>query len=291
MKKQIKHPPLPPELAHKNRLTIIVWSVLRLLVIGVAIRSAFTQQWESFFTCLLTLILFMAPSFVERRLHIKLPTALEITVLIFIFCAEVLGEIACFYIKYPLWDTMLHTVNGFLFAAFGFCLVDLLNENRSIKFRLSPNFLALVAFCFSMTIGIFWEFFEFTMDHLFSLDMQKDTVLTAFQSVTLDETRQNIPVAVQEITRTVIETADGTKHVISGYLDIGLTDTLKDLFVNFIGAAVFSVLGRIYVRQRGRHSIAAAFIPVVSPSGAAEAEDTEGLSEYETEACKAELEG
>lgn len=290
MKKRKRRSAVPPELAHKNRLTIIVWSVLRLLVIGVAVRSVFMQQWERFFTCLLTLILFMAPSFVERRLHIKLPTALEITVLIFIFCAEVLGEIACFYIKYPLWDTMLHTVNGFLFAAFGFCLVDLLNENRSIKFRLSPNFLALVAFCFSMTIGIFWEFFEFSMDHLFALDMQKDTVLAAFQSVTLDETRQNIPVAVQDITRTVIETADGTKYVIDGYLDIGLTDTLKDLFVNFIGAAVFSLLGRIYVRQRGKNSIAAAFIPIVSPS-AAETESTEGLSQYGTQEYESELEG
>lgn len=290
MKKHRRRSAVPPELAHKNRLTIIVWSVLRLLVIGVAVRSVFMQQWERFFTCLLTLILFMAPSFVERRLHIKLPTALEITVLIFIFCAEVLGEIACFYIKYPLWDTMLHTVNGFLFAAFGFCLVDLLNENRSVKFRLSPDFLALVAFCFSMTIGIFWEFFEFSMDHLFALDMQKDTVLAAFQSVTLDETRQNIPVAVQDITRTVIETADGTKYVIDGYLDIGLTDTLKDLFVNFIGAAVFSLLGRIYVRQRGKNSIAAAFIPIVSPS-AAETENTEGLSQYGTQEYESELEG
>lgn len=247
----------------QNRPTFIVWSVLRILVICVAVRSAFTQQWESFCTCLLTLILFLAPSFVEQKLHIKLPTALEITVLIFIFCAEVLGEIACFYIKYPLWDTMLHTANGFLFAAFGFCLCDLLNENQKIKFQLSPFFLALTAFCFSMTIGIFWEFFEFSMDHLFALDMQKDTILTAFQSVTLDETRQNIPIAVQKITKTVIETADGGQYIIDGYLDIGLTDTLKDLFVNFIGAAVFSVIGIFYVKQRGKNRLAAAFIPVV----------------------------
>ena len=253
-------------LIREHRVTFIVWMILRILVIGIAVRSAVMHQWERFFTCVLTLILFLAPSFVQKKLRIKLPTALEITVLIFIFCAEVLGEIACFYIKYPLWDTMLHTVNGFLFAAFGFCLVDLLNENHSVKFHLSPHFLAVVAFCFSMTIGIFWEFFEYSMDHLFALDMQKDTVLTAFQSVTLDETRQNIPVAVQDITRTVIETADGSQYVIDGYLDIGLSDTLKDLFVNFIGAFVFSVLGRIYVRERGRHSIAAAFIPVVAES-------------------------
>ena len=247
-----------------HRVTFIVWMVLRMLVTGIAVRSAVMHQWERFFTCILTLILFLAPGFVQRKLRIRLPTALEITVLVFIFCAEVLGEIACFYIRYPLWDSMLHTVNGFLFAAFGFCLVDLLNENHSVKFHLSPAFLAVVAFCFSMTIGIFWEFFEFAADRLFALDMQKDTLLTAFRSVRLDETRQNIPVAVQDITRTVIETADGTRYVTGGYLDIGLTDTMKDLFVNFIGALLFSLPGRIYIRERGKNSIAAAFIPVVA---------------------------
>lgn len=257
----------------QSRKTFIVWTVLRLLVIGVAVRSVFMHQWERLFTCILTLLLFLAPSFVEKQLRIKLPTALEITVLIFIFCAEILGEIACFYIKYPFWDTMLHTVNGFLFAAFGFCLVDLLNENHRIKFQLSPNFLALTAFCFSMTIGIFWEFFEYSMDHLFALDMQKDTLLTAFHSVTLDETRQNIPVTVEKITETVIKTADGGQYILNGYLDIGLTDTLKDLFVNFIGAAVFSFIGRIYVQQRGKNRFAAAFIPVVEQPESTSAEE------------------
>lgn len=247
----------------QNKPAFTVWCILHILVIGVAVRAAFSQHWESFFTCMLTLILFLAPAFAEKKLHIRLPTVLEITLLIFIFCAEVLGEIACFYIRYPLWDTMLHTVNGFLFAAFGFCLVDLLNENRRCECRLSPLFLAVTAFCFSMTIGVFWEFFEFAMDHLFALDMQKDTLLTGFHSVLLDETRRNVPVAVTGVLRTVIETTDGRQFIINGFLDTGLTDTVKDLFVNFIGAAVFSVIGGIYVRQRGKNRFAAAFIPVV----------------------------
>ncbi len=247
-----------------NHAAFVVWVILRTLVLGVAVRCAFQRQWESFLTCLLTLVLFLAPAFVEKQFHLKLPTAMEITVLVFIFCAEVLGEIACFYVRFPLWDTMLHTVNGFLFAAFGFCLVDLLNENPKAKFQLTPPFLALVAFCFSMTIGVVWEFFEYLMDHLLALDMQKDAVLTGFQSVALDPTQRNIPVAVRDIVQTVITTADGTEYVIAGYLDIGLTDTLKDLFVNFIGAAVFSVFGWIYVKQRGKNRVAAAFIPVVT---------------------------
>ncbi len=249
-----------------KRLVFAVWAILRILILAVAVRSAMQGLWESFFVCLLALMLFLAPPLVEKKLHLKLPTALEVTVLIFIFCAEILGEIECYYIKYAFWDSMLHTVNGFLFAAFGFCLVDLLNENPNIKFQLSPTFQALTAFCFSMTIGIFWEFFEYGMDNLLMLDMQKDTIIYAFQSVTLDAASQNIPVALQDITQTTITCADGTTQVINGYLDIGLRDTMKDLFVNFIGAAAFSTIGWAYVKQRGKNRLAAAFIPVVEKS-------------------------
>jgi len=255
----------------KKPAAFAVWVILRTLVLAVAVRCAYGRQWERFFTCLLTLMLFLAPPFAEKQLHLKLPTAMEITLFLFIFCAEVLGEIACFYVKYPLWDTALHTVNGFLFAAFGFCLADLLNENRDMKFRLSPPFLAIAAFCFSMTVGVLWEFFEFAMDHLLLLDMQKDTLLAGFQSVALDGTQQNLPVAVRNITETVIRTADGSEFVLKGYLDIGLADTMKDLFVNFIGAAVFSAAGFLYVRQRGKSRLAAAFIPVLEQKPGADA--------------------
>jgi len=252
------------EQIRQNKPAFVVWSVLRVIVILVAVWCVLRRQWESFLSCLLTLLLFMAPSFVEKKLQIKLPTALEISVLVFIFCAQILGEIACFYIQYPFWDKMLHTANGFLFAAFGFCLVDLLNENKRFRFALSPMFQAVMAFCFSMTIGVAWEFFEFGADHLLGLDMQKDRVITEFQSVTLDPTESNIPIPVHEIEKTTIETADGSLYVIDGYLDVGLVDTTEDLFVNFIGAVVFCVVGWIYISRRGKNRLAAAFIPVVT---------------------------
>ena len=255
------------ERAAEGRISHAVWLVLRTLVILVAVRCAFQQQWELFFTCLLTLLLFLAPPFVERKLHLRLPAAMKISLLLFIFCAEVLGEIACFYVKYPLWDTMLHAVNGFLFAAFGFCLADLLSDSGPRQNSLPPVFLALAAFCFSVTVGVVWEFFEFAMDRLLMLDMQKDTVLRGFQSVALDLTQRNIPVSVRNITETVIRTADGQEYVIAGYLDVGLTDTVKDLLVNLIGAAVFSVPGCFSVRQERKNSLAAAFIPVVIRHG------------------------
>ena len=99
---------------------------------------------------------------------------------------------------------MLHTLNGFLAAAVGLSMVILLNDNEKVVFDLSPFFLALLAFCFSMTIGVLWEFFEFFMDSFFGMDMQKDTVVHAIHSVTLDPTRTNQVVTISGITDTAV---------------------------------------------------------------------------------------
>ncbi len=248
---------------HDKKATI-VYFVLRLITIGVLIRSIFNQQWEAVFTCWLTLVLFLIPEFVEKNFKVELPTALEIVAFIFVFCAEILGELGCYYVKYSFWDSMLHTVSGFMFAAFGFCLVDILNRNNRFSFKLSPVFLSLVAFCFSMTTGVLWEFFEFLADSLLHTDMQKDFIVQNISTVTLDQTTSNLAIQLNDITQTVILHADGSETVVmGGYLDIGIIDTMKDLFVNFIGAVIFSVIGYFYVRDEGNNKIASSFIPVV----------------------------
>ena len=184
----------------------------------------------------------------QKNFGIELPGTLEIIILVFIFASEILGELGCFFINVPNWDSILHTTTGFLCAAFGFALIDILNRNDKIKFQLSPIYVALVAFCFSMTIGVLWEFFEFGMDWFFHTDMQRDTVINAIYSASLDPTRTNKVVAVKEIHDVVI---NGENLGLGGYLDIGLLDTMNDLLVNFIGAAVFSFLGYFYVKNRG----------------------------------------
>ena len=265
-KKREKRSRLSPiiEPIKRNKAASVVYFTLRILTVGVLIRSIFLGQWESVFTCFLTLLLFTLPHFVEKSFRIDLPTTLEIIAFMFIFCAEILGEIECYYIKYPLWDTILHTTSGFVFAAFGFCLLDMLNRNKKLSLNLSPLSLSLVAFCFSMTVGVLWEFFEFGADCFFRFDMQKDTLLSGLSTVTLDPKSSNTAVLLDGVIRTVIEHADGTVTVIEGgYLDIGIYDTMKDLFVNFIGAVVFSFIGYFYVKHRGKGKIARQFIPVV----------------------------
>ena len=251
----------------KKGAVVTVYVALRLMVIAVLVAQVFKRNFENVFLCGLTLLLLLVPTFVERKIHVDLPDTLEIIIMLFIFAAEILGEIQAYYITFPYWDTMLHTINGFLCAAIGFALVDILNRSERFSIQLSPLFLAITAFCFSMTIGVLWEFFECTMDQLFLLDMQKDTVVTTISSVMLDPAGGNRPTAIKGITDVIVVTADGAQHPLGlgGYLDIGILDTMKDLFVNFIGAVVFSVIGYFYVKSRGKGRFARRFIPQVVP--------------------------
>ena len=259
---------IPAAHAAGNRRLARLYQVLRLLVVLVMVAQFFNRNFENVFLCILTLILFMLPSFIERKIRIDLPDTLEVIILLFIYAAEILGEIRAYYITFPYWDTMLHTLNGFLCAAIGFSMLDILNRNERFSFFLSPLYLALVAFCFSMTIGVLWEFFECAMDVFFHLDMQKDTVVHTISSVMLDPHGGNVPTAISGITDTIVVTADGVQHSLGlgGYLDIGILDTMKDLFVNFIGALVFSFIGFFYVRSRGKGRFARRFIPRVLPA-------------------------
>ena len=244
----------------ENKITSAVYVVLRAFVITSLIISLMRGELESAFVCLLSLILFLVPSFLEKSLKIYLPSVLEIIVLLFIFAAEILGELNAYYVKIPFWDTMLHTINGFLCAAVGFALIDILNRNDKFKFQLSPLYVAIVAFCFSMTIGVLWEFFEFGVDLFLGFDMQKDTIIKEIRSVALDPTKTNTVVSIQDIKDvTIDEKALG----VGGYLDIGLFDTMEDLLVNFIGATVFSILGFFYIKTRGKGKIAKNFIPTL----------------------------
>lgn len=252
---------------HKRLFTVYI--VLRLLVVGVAVESFFRGNYQNVFLCILSLVLFLLPTFVSKNFGICLPETLEIIVLLFIFAAEILGEISAFYEKVPFWDSMLHTVTGFLAAAIGFALADVLNRNTRFKFMLSPVYMAVVAFCFSMTVGTLWEFFEFFMDQVFHLDMQKDFVVNTVASVSLSPADSNEIVSVNNIVSTVVTDAAGNVYSfadygVNGYLDIGIIDTMKDLFVNFIGALAFSVIGFFYVKGRGKGEFAKQFIPTIS---------------------------
>ena len=192
-----------------KKLIYTVYFILRVSVVLMLVAQFFNQNYENVLLCVLTLVLFMLPSAFERRLHIDLPDTLEVIILLFIYAAEILGEIQSYYTSYPGWDTMLHTMNGFLCAAIGFALVDILNREEKVSLHLSPFFMAVTAFCFSMTIGVLWEFFEFAMDRWMLFDMQKDTVINTISTVNLDPNHGTTAVIVQGIQDVILVLAGG----------------------------------------------------------------------------------
>lgn len=250
-----------------KKATATVYFVLRFLVIVTMVLQFIEGNYENVFMCALTLVLFLIPIIIERKLNIKLPNTLEIIIFLFIFSAEILGEVQNFYGTFKYWDTILHTINGFLCAAIGFSMIDILNRSTKFHKMLTPAFVALVAFCFSMTVGVLWEFIEYGMDKTFNTDMQKDRILTTVSSTLLNKEGKNQEEVIKDIEKTIIYgNLNGEESAITidgGYLDIGINDTMKDLIVNFIGAVVFSILGLLYIKNRDEYRFAEEFMPVV----------------------------
>ena len=239
-----------------NTKTFRLFLILRFLVLLTAVRCLVTRNFESFATCLLVLLLFLVPAFIEDKMDLTIPPVFQAIIFSVIFAAEILGEVDHYYVRIPGWDTILHTINGFLFAAVGFSLIYLLNRG-SKNFNVSPFYMTVVAFCFSMTIGVLWEFFECGMDLFFNMDMQKDFIVNNINSVTLDPAGAGEVIHVNDIIGAVINTASGeTITVDGGYLDIGILDTMKDLLVNLIGAVVFSIIGYTTLKTSKKNKVA-----------------------------------
>ena len=244
-----------------KKSSVIVFVIFVSLVLAVMVRQIFLQNWMNMMLCVLSVAIMCAPRLLNKTMGIALPNVLEIAIIVFVFAAEILGEIANFYRRIPIWDSMLHCATGFLAASVGFGLIDLLNNN-SKRIQMTPLFVALVSFCFSMTIGVLWEFFEFSGDRLFNKDMQKDRIVTTVATVELNPTGANKEVVVKNIDHTIMYDAEGNElaEIEGGYLDIGLIDTMKDLAVNMVGAVVFSTLGFLYIHRRDKYKFAEGFI-------------------------------
>lgn len=235
-------------IADSDKLSLFFYVILRLIIVISLINQLFVGDMENVFLCILSLILFMLPAFIKKKFKVVFPNVLEISIILFIFAAEILGTINNFYNIFPRFDELLHTVNGFLAASVGFSLIYLLNENLK-EFKLSSFFVSLFAFCFSMTIGIMWEFFEYSADNLLDKNTQKDTTVYELKGAFIDD-----------IDYTLVYGKDDEMVKIDGYLDIGLHDTMSDLIVNFIGAFIYSIFGYLYMKNKDKYKVVDKFL-------------------------------
>ncbi len=263
-KRKSIHEELKEALKKTPNSSLIVYFTLRILIIICLVLEFLRGDLNNAFLCLLSLVLLLCPFFIEKTFKIDFPNLFEIIIMLFIFSAEILGEINNFYNVIPYWDTILHTLNGFLCAGIGFSLFDLLNKNID-SINLSPLFLTIISFCFSMTIGVMWEVFEYSADRYLQLDMQKDELINKIQSVELNEEGKNEVVIIDNIKYSIIYSEDKSGNIdeykiSDGYLDIGLNDTMKDLIVNFIGAICFSIFGYLYILNRDKYKFINNFI-------------------------------
>lgn len=168
--------------------------------------------------CALALVVMFLPSILDKKWNLAIPNSMYIMYFVFLYCAVYLGEIRNFYFVIPHWDTMLHTFSGAMLGALGFFLVALLNDAPHVPMQLSPKFVALFAFCFALAAGAVWEIYEFTMDSVLGLNMQKYML---------------------EFGEQLVGRA-------------ALMDTMKDLIVDALGSGIIVLIGYFDLKKKVR---------------------------------------
>lgn len=217
-----------PIVLKKNLATKIlywVFQVLTLLTMLASVVMYFVSKQtgrettlNQVFMCVLALLAFNLPLLFERRFRLYIPNYITIVLYCMIFFHFVLGEVYRAYDSSKIFDKILHTTSGVIISLISFSVISILNSMQRTPIKLSPFFIVLFTFCFTMTSEYLWEIFEYGMDTLFGANMQRwqDSLVLPDGAV--------IPPA----------TAEGT-FVINGPRGNGLIDTMGDMMVNVLG--------------------------------------------------------
>ena len=142
-----------------------------LALAGVVLAALAQLRLELAFVALATLMLSLAPVVVARWADIHVPPSFIAAVVIFVGATLLLGEVFDFYERFWWWDIAMHGTSAVGFGLIGFVLVFMMSQGD--RFAAPPIAVAFFAFCFAIFIGTAWEIFEFAMDRLFGLNMQK----------------------------------------------------------------------------------------------------------------------
>ena len=204
--------PPPANLARRAHLAVLL--VLQAVMAAELALLVSSGRWMHVFLVAAVMIGILVPELLRRQVNVEIPSEIQIAAALFIFATLFLGEVRDYYERIWWWDLALHGSAGLLLGLLGFLVVYALNESRNVELSMRPSFVALFAFLFSLGIGTVWEIFEFAMDRLFGLTMQKP--MLGDQS--------------------------------------GLSDTMWDLIVDAAGAGIVSIAGWRYMkRARRRH--------------------------------------
>lgn len=175
-----------PGLDQANKIQLIISYILQLILLGTIGYSLYNQQWLNAFAVFGILFLTFLPKMLRHQFNVFLPIEFDFIAIIFIFAAFFLGEVHSYYTQYWWWDIILHSSSGFLLGIAGFLLIYILNEEKRIHLKMKPAFVALFAFAFAVMLGAVWEIFEFSMDTIFSVHMQKSGLLDTMSDLMVD---------------------------------------------------------------------------------------------------------
>lgn len=167
-------------LRQQPRLVQAIWAVLALEFCA----ALFERQWPLAGVALATFLLTLIPRYVTSRIGLALPTPMIVAITLFIFATIFLGEAFDYYNRFWWWDIALHGGSAIGFGLLGFLFVFTLFEGDRYA---APHWaLALIAFCVAVTIGALWEIFEFGMDQLFGMNMQKSGLMDTMGDLIVD---------------------------------------------------------------------------------------------------------
>jgi len=226
----------------EKRIRHLLIALCELLTLGNVIQFSITGQWNRLMLALLTLVLILIPEGIERLFHCRISRGMYLTAVLYAI-GPMLGHCNNLYYTIPFWDKMLHTLGGVMFVFLGVFLFELLGGDQK-KWTLCCVF----ALCFSLAVSVLWEFYEFGSDNLFGTDTQDDCIIHSITSHMLIPNMGE----VGRITDIQQVTINGTPLNLGGYLDIGLIDTMMDLLLESLGAAITTLI--LWV-DKNRHPV------------------------------------
>lgn len=244
----------------KGQLVKLVYIIVLLLTVISFVKAFNSGDIKNSILCIISMFLYFVPYIINKLLNIMFPVIVRITFVLFIFATIILGEINDFYVLIPIWDDILHIVQGFVVSSVGFSLIYLLFKNKNI-IRYEKILIALYSFCLSISVGVIWEVGEYITDYNMRVDMQKDKYIYEFKSILLNPKKNNEVIVVDKIGYTTIYDESGNKIItFNGYLDIGLHDTIDDLIDTAVGSILFCFIGCLYLHDKDKYDFIEIFI-------------------------------
>jgi uncharacterized membrane protein YjdF len=189
----------------------ILTLILLFTLIVAFVEALIRHNWVSMLYIAIISIVICLPMAAGKLSKIDIPLPLSIFAVAYIYAALFLGSLNNYYAKFWWWDVVLHTSSGLAFGIIGFFILYLLYKTK--KIRASPKIVAMFSFTFALAVGALWEIFEFSADSIFGTKMQAGSFFWA------------------------------------SMLSCNLTDTMKDLITDSIGALFSAIMSYLYLKR------------------------------------------